>query len=302
MAGRSEDSDKRRQTAERTQVLVADLLHREGRGDQRPASQRTVVRALGVAVGVIGLCGAIVAGTVLFTGQDEGQAQNTSRAQNYFTGGRALQPNVIGEAATAAPEGIGDEEESQTPSPEPTSGHQSTQPGGGSAGGGSTGSGGSGDAGGGSGSQPGQPTQPAPTTESKPTGTPTAKPTTGPGRPTTTQPTRPTQTAGNGGLLDPVLDLLTGFFRTAPEEPAAAYKMLAPQMRGGGVEEFQESWKGVRSATVSDVKEAGANTARVVVDYVWADGRRVRTVQRIAVTEESAPRIADATVLTARNR
>ena len=150
---------------------------------------------------------------------------------------------------------------------------------------------------------PTQAPQPQPTTGNPPTSRPTATPTTDPGKPNpTTQPSKPTQKPGNGGLLDPVLDLLTGFFRTAPDAPAEAYEMLAPEMRSGGVEEFRESWKGVRSATVTTAKAAGANTARVVVDYVWADGRRVRTEQRIVVTEGSAPRITDATVLSARNR
>ncbi|SDN12808.1 hypothetical protein [Allokutzneria albata] len=296
MAGNgSSDGEKRGRGAQRTQVLVSDLLHREGRAAQRPANQRTVMRAIGVAAGVVGVCGAIVAGTVILTGQDEGgQAQNTSRAQNYFTGGRALQPNLIGEAAAANPEGVGGEEGGQAPT-EPTdptaTGKPAPHPGGG-----------------GGGTDPGGPTQgpqpqPGPTTGNPPPSRPTATPTTEPSRPApTTQPSKPTQKPGNGGLLDPVLDLLNGFFRTAPDAPAEAYEMLAPQMRSGGVEEFRESWKGVRSATVTTAKAAGANTARVVVDYVWADGRRVRTEQRIVVTEGSVPRIADATVLSARNR
>ncbi|WP_086820945.1 hypothetical protein [Allokutzneria sp. NRRL B-24872] len=289
--------DKRERGAKRTQVLVSDLLHREGRAAQRPANQRTVMRAIGVAAGVVGVCGAIVAGTVLFTGEDDSQAQNTSRAQNYFTGGRALQPNLIGEAAKANPDGVGGEEGEQSPSTEPTTTTTGkpapTNPGGG----------------------PEQPTQapqpppqqpqPQPTSENRPTSQPSSTPTAGPGQPgPTTQPSKPTQKPGNnGGLLDPVLDLLTGFFRAAPDAPSEAYEMLAPQMRStGGVEEFRESWRGVRSATLTSAKAAGANTARVVVEYVWADGRRVRSEQRIVVTEGSAPRIADATVLSARNR
>ncbi|GAA4000175.1 hypothetical protein GCM10022247_20670 [Allokutzneria multivorans] len=285
--------DKRERGAKRTQVLVSDLLHREGQAAQRPANRRTGMRAIGVAAGVVGVCGAIVAGTVLFTGQDDGQAQNTSRAQNYFTGGRAVQPNLIGEAASTNPEGIGDDEGEQSPSTEPTTtapttGKPAPNPGPGQPT-----------------QAPQQPTQPQPTSENRPTNQPGPRPTTGPGQPSpTTQPSKPTQRPGDGGgLLDPVLDLLTGFFRSAPEAPSEAYEMLAPQMRSaGGVEEFRESWKGVRSATLTTAKAAGANTARVVVEYVWADGRRVRSVQRIVVTEGSAPRIADATVLSARNR
>ncbi|MCO1576533.1 hypothetical protein M8C13_12305 [Crossiella sp. SN42] len=301
-----------------SQILVTDLLRREGQTPTAERRPKTALRVLGAAAGVAVLCGTVGLG-IAYMSFEDGPKTPAAAQQNFsgIVGGKALSPNAINAQTgqqTGAEQPGGDQPGGQgsngtqggTGGQAGNGGHGSQGNGGGNGGGqggnGNTGGGGNGGVGsdqpgtgGGGGADPqptgGQTSQPGIPVSSAP------KPTSNAPKPTSAAPT----TSKRGGLLDPILDPILGLLSKAPDQPEQAYAMLAPEMRTGGVEEFKADWAGVESATVTESRADGADAAVVTVDYRWKDGRTLRVEQRMTV-DKVQRKITNAKVLSSKGR
>ncbi|MBP2476249.1 hypothetical protein JOF53_005121 [Crossiella equi] len=297
-----------------SQILVTDLLRREGQAPQAERKPKTALRVLGAAAGVAVLCGTVALG-ITYATYDGGAQVPSARQQQSLSGiigGKALSPNTIneqtGQQGEGGQQGGSEGQQGGDGSNGTHGGQQGREAGSGGQGGtggqGSTGNQGGGNPGGdgGTGNPGGNPGGTVPTTGAGSPGTGSSSPTTSTGKPTSAA---PTTTSKKGGLLDPILgpilDPITNFLTSAPDQPEQAYAMLAPDMQQGGLEEFKENWDGVESATVADSKADGADAAIVTVDYRWADGRTLRVEQRMVV-EKLQRKISDARVLSSKGR
>ncbi|WHT18816.1 hypothetical protein N8J89_37890 [Crossiella sp. CA-258035] len=301
-----------------SQILVTDLLRREGQTPTAERRPKTALRVLGAAAGVAVLCGTVGLG-IAYMSFEDGPKTPAAAQQNFsgIVGGKALSPNAInaqtGQETGAEQPGGGDQPGGQGGNgTQGGNGGQGGQGRGGNGGGqggdgntgngggggeqpgtGGGGTGGGGTGGGGANPQPtgGQTSQPGTTTSNA------AKPTSSAPRPTSAAPT----SSKSGGLLDPILDPILGLLTKAPSQPEQAYAMLAPEMRTGGVEEFKADWAGVESATVAESRPDGADAAVVTVDYRWKDGRTLRVEQRMTV-DKVQRKITNAKVLSSKGR
>lgn len=294
-----------------SQILVTDLLRREGQPPKAAETERRtrpVLRVLGAAAGVALLCGTVALGITYFN-YDGGKTTPAAAQQHLsgIVGGKAVSPNAIN-AQTG-----------QQGGEQPGGGAE--QPGGGQQGGDGQQGGGSGNDGkqqpgtGNQGKQPGnggQQGNPGGGGSNPGTGVPTTNPGAGQtSAPSTSSPRtsssspKPTSAAPtsskSGGLLDPILDPILGFLSKAPEQPEAAYAMLGPELQSGSVEEFKADWAGVESATIADSRADGADAAIVTVDYRWKDGRTLRVEQRMTV-QKLQRKITNAKVLSSQGR
>ncbi|MGO1054129.1 hypothetical protein [Crossiella sp. CA198] len=295
-----------------SQILVTDLLRREGQTPKAERRPKTGLRVLGAAAGVAVLCGTVALGITYATYED-GPKTPAAAQQNLsgIVGGKALSPNAIN--AQTGQEGGGEQPGGGTGGDQPGGqgsnggnggqGGQGGQQGGAGTGGGQQGgNGGTGNGGGQQGGNPGGgSTDPAPTGgQTSQTGVPATsagKPTSSAPKPTSAAPT----SSKSGGILDPILDPILGLLGKAPDQPEQAFAMLAPEMRGGGVEEFKADWAGVESATVAESRADGVDAAVVTVDYRWKDGRTLRVEQRMTV-DKVQRKITNAKVLSSKGR
>lgn len=114
-------------------------------------------------------------------------------------------------------------------------------------------------------------------------------------------------TTGTGERTDPsaepvpdrMLNTVTSFYQQVVTDPAGAYELLGPGMRGSGYAAFAASWSDVERVTVDSIRSDGPGAAVVTVVVEHVDGAVLRSVQRLMVTAGDPPRIESARLFSA---
>lgn len=252
-------------------MCVADLLCREGRGDERAWADRSTgsYPVFAATAGFVLVCGVVTGAVMLSSPRVERAAPATVTAVAPVTatalvGADALRPDVLessfGPETLAGLRPPADPAQSaavtvpgRTGVPAPRSGPTAAAPG-----------------------QVGATaTAPAAQEQEQPVGR------------------RPTP----GG--DPVLDTVLDFYRSVTVSPQQAFALLTPAMRSSGYAQFRHSWADIRQVSVDHITRDGPDTAAVIVSFVRSDGGRLRSLQSVRVAPGAQPHIVDARVLSA---
>ena len=102
-----------------------------------------------------------------------------------------------------------------------------------------------------------------------------------------------------GDSSQPKIDVVRGFFELLPAQPAAAARLLSPDLLGGSTGEFVESWSTIKAITIDSTTLRPDGTVLAVVSMQEIDGRWLRLEQLFWFADTSVPRIVGTEVLSA---
>lgn len=262
-------------------LSVAELLHREGRIEEPMVSGRSgTYRVLALAAGIVLVGAVVVASTAALAGPRVERALPATGVLEHITGAGVLRPDLINTAIGPAPT-----EQSSRSAPETGNGSAAPAettgappPGGRSL-----------------------PSDDATATDEGAAGSGTAADEAAPSaepsgaEASTGEPADPTTEPEPDRLLRTV----RSFYQQVVTDPADAYAMLGPGMRGTGYRAFAESWRDVERVTVDSIRSDGPDAAIVAVVVERVDGAVLRSVQRLVVDTSGSPRIESARLLSA---
>lgn len=262
-------------------LSVAELLYREGRIEEPAASGSSsrTYRVLAVTAGIVLVCAVVVASTAALAGPRVERALPATGVLEHITGAGVLRPDLINTTIGPAPVG-------QSSRTAPETGNGTSAP-------------------------PETTGTPPPDGRSLPSDDATGTDD-GAADGSATDGTAPSRDpsgveGGTGEPADPTTesapDQLPGvvrtFYQQVVTDPANAYAMLGPGMRGTGYRAFAESWSGVERVTVDSIRSDGRDAVVVAVVVERADGSVLRSVQRMVMDTTGSPRIESARLLSA---
>lgn len=97
----------------------------------------------------------------------------------------------------------------------------------------------------------------------------------------------------------PKIDVVRGFFELLPAQPAAAARLLSPDLLGGSTVDFVESWGTIKAITIDSTTLRPDGSVLAVVSMQEIDGRWLRLEQLFWFADTSVPRIIGTEVLSA---
>lgn len=213
-------------------------------------------RAAGIGVGVLALCGAVGAASVITARHHPSTASAAVRQASVITGAHALRPD---EVAASLP---GAHSSASTTGPAPTATPTTTphRPRGHAAAG-----------------------NPPSTTNSHHSAS----------EPSTTQPTTAARSAtapASATAAQPTTraeqptDVVSRFYRLLGSKPSSAAKLLNPRLLGSGMPDFVDAWRHTRDIHVESVAQRSRDTVEAVVRVLSPDGSWLQLHQLVTLS------------------